>query len=444
VHSVLSTIRAQRAQLNQTQNAIDGLDAGMSRGFAEAQGTNPAAACRADIVRQRRRRHQFDGQHARWPRQITPQRRGDAKRHCDAGLLHDLKALRDQCGAWNHEYVAAQTDLVDRKKAVDASVLAIRAALSSAEGRERLALAAKVRRFHKLSGEPAQKAAEEMIGQLGSTQQITEIPVEVSNLALLSERLAGEEQIDHLADLKDNQFTPSLFRLTQLLSNENGSHPELVRDMNQHLGDFEQAVFGSGYVIDAAHQTLNPGADGLYSLCRQRLELRQRRELLRAQLQKQATEYKAAYERLDTISGVMKDAITSQAEKSLGRGWRNLLLTSIACAALLALLGMKVAAVIERQFTLIAEATCDLAQKQRPDGGDSSRFAGLRVRDKFGMENPRAESIGTARLQVRPEAGLWPQTGRVCATDCFWRSRVCGGQEDRSDSAAPGRQPLSR
>src|SRR5262245_40687132 len=137
VRTVLNEIRAGRAELNHTQNAIDGLDAGMTRGFTEAQ-----EQIQQLLAAQQPNSSSSDGievmvsalndlERSLQNPEITPSVAG--MKH----LLADLSGLRTRCTQWNTEYLAVQTDLTERKKAVDASVVAIRAALSTAEGRER-------------------------------------------------------------------------------------------------------------------------------------------------------------------------------------------------------------------------------------------------------------------------------------------------------------------
>jgi len=279
--------------------------------------------------------------------------------------LQDLESLRQRAGGWAAENRGLQARLADRKKDVESALLAMRAVLSSADGRQRLTLAAKIRQFRKLDGKPGNELAAQIIAGVAPSEEITEILAEVSTLALLCERLFGLGEIDHLADLKDNQFSPSLFRLSQVVSRSAESHPDLRGGMDTALTAFKQAVLGMGHIIDNEHRTLRVGADGLYALCHRRLILRQERESLRAEVALKTDQYTAALRRLDSLDDAFKDRITAKAETSLGNGWRNILIMTASSGAVLVLLGRAIVRTIRRQFATIEGANADLDKAAR-------------------------------------------------------------------------------
>jgi PAS domain S-box-containing protein len=355
VRRALTNIREQKVRLVRTQDAIDDLATEVTRGFAEAQSE----------IEQLLAAQLGPGKSSDWIEQITRSLdKFSASMQISEvapglsemkAFLADMKTLRGECAEWNKKYKDRLLKLAERKNAADTELRSMRAALSSADGRQRLELAARIRRFYKLSGKPAEDAAGQIIAGLGSGDP----PVEVAHLALLCERLVGDNEIDYLADMEDN-FSASLLRLSQIVSRSGDVHSPLRPEMDRSLAALKQAVFGTGYVMDSDHQTIRSGADGLSSLCRQRLELRQQRETLRVQMARRLSQCKAAHDRLDALSDAIKNRITSQVEGSLVNCRRNLWVISLACASLLVLLGRTIARTLKRQISVIEEATSDL------------------------------------------------------------------------------------
>jgi PAS domain S-box-containing protein len=352
----LSETRERRTQLARTERAIDELDTQVGQAFNDAQVE----------IQQLLTGRETAASTGDWLRAINLalNRFGDVTDSPDvaramtetSAFFAELASLRNRCIDWNTEYLATQSRLAERAKMAEASLGDMRAALSSAEGRQRLNLAAAIRQFHRLSGPAAQEVAGRIIAALDSANDVTEIPVEVSNLALLCERLTGEEQIDHLSDLKDNLFSPSLFRLGRFAARTGDPHAALHRDLSASLDALKEAVFGVGYRMDSDHQTLIPGMDGLYTLCRQRIESRSHREALRVEATHNADRYKAADDRLGAVTDVIREAITARIERNLVDGWRRLLAITIACGVLLTALGMMITRLIRRQIIAV-EAT---------------------------------------------------------------------------------------
>src|SRR5579859_4187246 len=154
VWSTLGEIRGQRAMLRQTEDGVGRLDERLGRGFTEVQSTmleelsnKSAAGWSSDSIGlMTKSLDDFDGS------MHNPEVAADIK------AMHEfvvaLKQLLDECAAWNHSSAVETASLADRKKTAETTITDFRAALSSAEGRRRLALAAKVRQYRKLSGKP--------------------------------------------------------------------------------------------------------------------------------------------------------------------------------------------------------------------------------------------------------------------------------------------------
>jgi PAS domain S-box-containing protein len=360
VRAALNGIRAQRTQLIAMQDAVNDLSNDIGHGFDETSiQLQRLLAGQAETAPSQERIASINVSLSKFGHSQSGYEIETVVKQAQTFLIN-LKALRDECADWNTKNGTNLAKLAENKKAVDGDVLQMRAALSSAEGRRGLALVGKIRHFRKLTGQPAIDAADVIIGRLGTSAESTEIPVEVSNLALLCQQLFGEEEIDHLADLKDNLFLASLLRLNRIVARSGTTDPVFQQDMARSSAAFQNAVFGTGCTIDGDHQTILVEPDGLYSLCKERLELRQRRDALRGEIARRTDEYTKVDQRLDALGNSLKDGITSKVQASLSSNWRDLWLLSLACGISLVSVGKLIATTIRRQITVVTEATDEL------------------------------------------------------------------------------------
>ena len=111
----------------------------------------------------------------------------------DDGLV-GLGVLRERCRTWSRRFADAELDLEHERTTTDAALHQIRAAVASAEGRQRLNRVVAVRRYRAAKGRSARALADEIIEGLDSSSWMTAINSEIADLALLSEKLAGEPQ----------------------------------------------------------------------------------------------------------------------------------------------------------------------------------------------------------------------------------------------------------
>src|SRR5438445_236171 len=83
-----------------------------------------------------------------------------------------------------------------------AALLGLSEALGRAEGRQRLELAARIRNFRALTGEPANEFARQIVAAMEpGGGDVKELAAEVATLTALCERLVGEDEVDRLVDL---------------------------------------------------------------------------------------------------------------------------------------------------------------------------------------------------------------------------------------------------
>jgi PAS domain S-box-containing protein len=364
VRAALAGIAAQRSRVAAAVNDLDALSTQIDRSYADAED----AMQRHLALQQRAGSDTLEFDAASRMLSALGASPGGAEAaqgmQAIAALLAGLQSLDGQCVAWSRQYRECQAALEERKREVDQSLFGLTSALGQAEGRQHLDLALKIRKFRKESGEAANSLARELVAGLSPGSDITDLRTEVSTLGALIERIAGEDELDRLADLKDNLLSASLLRLTPIIARFGATQPELQREVQASLAAFQRNVLGEGYKIDGEHQTISPGDGGLYTECRRRLVLRQGREALREKVARCGEQYKAASAQLDAVHTALNDRAGSETAGMFMRHWQTLLWVCVACAGGLVVLGNVIAGTIRRQIIAEERATAGLRQSE--------------------------------------------------------------------------------
>jgi signal transduction histidine kinase/DNA-binding response OmpR family regulator len=262
--------------------------------------------------------------------------------------LAGLSELRLRCSTWALGFQEGQATLADSRKGTEAALQRVRASMGRSEGRQRLERVVAIRRYQKAQGAEAKRQAQDIIGGIGGAASMTVIKNELADLALLSEKLGGGTSADDLADLKDNRFTSSLSRLRRELDKIAGRGKALPIEL-QSIDDFETAVFGAGFVKNAAHQTLLPGKGGLFLAATQRAALQELRRQLALEVDSHFESIRSAELELRHSAGQLGHELSKRAQDQLLAAWRNLLILSPLIAVAFWMLAARIARVIRRQ-----------------------------------------------------------------------------------------------
>ncbi|MDO3377237.1 ATP-binding protein [Geoalkalibacter halelectricus] len=292
--------------------------------------------------------------------------RKDFDDHPGSATLDDLEAagqelaqVRRQAHDWMLRYQPVAFD--QREKLTLGQVRALleemRAAAETLEGRRRLEEAVALRRWRQAAPARSPALAQEFLEtQAGQRSRIlNEIRTELAELSRLAETLAGEDQLDYLADLRDNQLKPVLDRLEQQLLWLDQDSEDAAGLAPRQVLDLREELFGRGHQVVPEYQTIRLGEGGLFRLSTDVLLLRQERERLQEQAQ-------ALFARLERIHPVMADlagqrsrAIARQAEESLMRGLVNLMLLSVLVMSGFLGLGWLISRRVENQVKIMAQ-----------------------------------------------------------------------------------------
>ncbi|MGK2945810.1 MAG: two-component system sensor histidine kinase NtrB [Desulfuromonadales bacterium] len=291
----------------------------------------------------------------------TPGRKDLAKVSNDLGQRsYYLHRIWQQSLTWRANYRPIYLDNHEKRSLLKVrnQLQQLRAELEILEGRQRLQEAMDTRRWRKADPETASHLSAKLLSSNNQSwrRSLDNINTELADLSRLVEILAGEDRLDQLADLKDNQLKPSLERLTQelkrLLTGNQLSPGDLPL---KQLETLKSELFGTGYNILEEYQTIRPGVGGLYLLAEQRLELLRQRDRLQAEAQQELQQLEALYPPLANLTQQRSRELVAQAEQSLRNGALNLFMLSFLTLGGFFGLGFLIIRVTQQQLAALSQ-----------------------------------------------------------------------------------------
>jgi PAS domain S-box-containing protein len=359
VSVVLTNLHEQRGRIAATETSGDRLMDAMGQSFADAQSeVNLILALRPLPASERD-----------WALNMSTALDQFSKSDNSGGTLstaalrsviEPMTALRSAAVQWERDVRTNAAAIVELKKQADAHLTAMRAAVTSEEGRQRLQIAKLVRRFRAEGTADGSDLAKQIIATIGPSDHLTETTVEMDNLALLCEQLIGEADADRLTDIKDNQFCAALIRLRAAIDRGQSISPALRTALSTSLDRFDTSLFGNDCRVDSDQHLIRTGTDGLYMRCLGRLQLQHQKDDFRATLSQQADLFKSKFAQLERSYSAWRDDMTMAVEKKLRHGWMAMLVVSILGSAILLAMGNRIARTIRRQIVRIESVTTDL------------------------------------------------------------------------------------
>lgn len=229
------------------------------------------------------------------------------------------------------------------------------------EGQRRLQEAMKFRRWRATQGRQASELAKEiLLGQANQEiQDLRALQIELSEVARLAEVLAGEDSLDNLADIKDNQLKPSLDRLSHIINNLASDKLTSQKFGPETIEALNVALFGQGYVMNEAHQSVSPGQGGLFSLRHNFLRLRQERQQLQIEFQDIASRINLFHTNLAKLTQEYTTTLAHDMENKLTQSWYNLVIIGALCFAGFLILNWMISGAIRRQVEALKEAVTE-------------------------------------------------------------------------------------
>ncbi len=274
-----------------------------------------------------------------------------------------VEKTRDGCLEWNKDYTRMAEEHPVACRRVRMALNKMRTAIITTEGHIRLGRALQIRQYREAGREEAYKLADQIIASVSQGGDISTGKTEIGDLSLLCERLIAEDDIDNLADLRDNEFPSTLDRLRmvfRLLTNR-GLFSEGLG--NALLGDFEKALFGYSFADASKGQIGTGSSDGLFSLCEQRLALRLEWEKLEGQAVSLFDALNATRQQLVVEVEAQANETAAIAEESLGHAWQTMLLVGFVSMAIFLVLSVRIAHTVKNQIVAIRETNENLKKE---------------------------------------------------------------------------------
>ena len=237
----------------------------------------------------------------------------------------------------------------------------LRSGVDTLEGSHRMEDAIKFNHWRHAVGDDAAKQAVAILRQQAQRESLdsSDFNSQLTELARLVELLAGEEQFDGLADIKDNQLKPALDRLGDSVASLSEG-PDIPATLTpQAVENLRIAIFGRGYTSDNAHQDIQPGVGGLYVLRRDALQLRRQRDTLKIELTTLAQDMEAANAAFSQFAEKRTEALTRQTENSLKAVWSQMIMIGGVCLVVFLWLAFLISRGIHSQVRELDEARAD-------------------------------------------------------------------------------------
>lgn len=250
--------------------------------------------------------------------------------------LHGLDTHAERLGEvarraeiWRTNYLTVWDDLRQQRTLgrVRAHLALLRSTVEALEGQRHLAAARQYYQWRQATGSEAARLATAILLDQADAETVgpADFKAHLAELARLAELLAGEENLDHLADLKENQIRPALERLA---SSRDALVASASRTNGAALADLESL---RGTLL--GQPTVAPAPDGLFALRQDALRLRRQREQLKTELADLFHAIEAANGNLALSTQARAATLTRQMEASLVSGWWRLLVFGGGCAA---------------------------------------------------------------------------------------------------------------
>ncbi len=365
----LSKVRAERAQLVEEERRLvqaseevsrlalgsrEELEALLRGGSGEATGVEAIGALRETVRRQ------------------LKNTTDETLRPTLSGLeeaVADLEKLLRHALAWRTDYTVASEDLKQQRTlgGVRQMLHTMGAAVETLDGRQRLQEAIQHRKWQRANDAEKFRLAGEILGRQGQagTQVLRGVRSELADVGRLVEELAGEQQADNLTNVKDNKLKQALARLRGSVRALAGSRTAPAQLGSETVEGLYIALFGKGYSIDEAHQTIRVGRGGLYALRSDVLRLREEREKLRTEMQGVFTRIEAIEDEFSGLAQEHAKSLAKGVEDRLTDVRDNMLIVGGLCFTGFLGLAWMISGGIGRQVTTIQEARASADESNR-------------------------------------------------------------------------------
>ncbi|GEM_PF-2136980 len=271
-------------------------------------------------------------------------------------LLQSFSTQVAQAQRWADEFRAVMSRYRRQKQSPRAVQLLrrLRTQMDIQLGQRRLREAALVRRWRHARAAARDKLAAQIASLRGESDHVLlkEVKADVDNLLLPVAMLLAADNMEQIADIRDNVMKQGLDRLQRNLDILAGADSGMA-DARQILAQIKVTLFGADHLVDSKYQTIIV-TGGLCRLCEERIELVQQGQHLEQQLL-------VSYARLEKFNAILVAKIQQRFE-TLGRQFEQLVAAEVWRAKVwgavvllvLVVLGAVISLVIQRQVRQMA------------------------------------------------------------------------------------------
>jgi two-component system, sensor histidine kinase and response regulator len=260
----------------------------------------------------------------------------------------------------------------------------LRAAAETREGKQRLEQAIKLKRWRAAQGEEAAQLAQSILTEQEKLQswEVSEFKDQLAEVSRLVEVLNAEQNVDTLANLKDNRLKPAVDRL----SYDSGFLGDSLDGDMPDVDDLKIALFGQESGSDSGRAT-DPSAGGIYNLRRNTLLLRHEREKLEDDLVAVSHEVENAGTLFAQSAESRSQELGDKVERILSSSWQQMIIVGAACSVLFLWLAWLISRAIGGQVKAIDHARSE---------AESGRQTGQRLIQEQQLATAELERTTTA------------------------------------------------
>jgi len=288
-------------------------------------------------------------------------------------VANNLAGVEKQALSWRARYDLDRESLAEQRVQVHAYLTALRNEAELQEGKRRLQEAIRYKHWQTAQGEEAARLALILTEQTREESHgLRDFKADLANLARIVEVFNGEQNVDNLGNLKDNELGPALDRITYQF--------ELLKDL-------KTALFGLGFTEDEEHQRITATSGGLYNLWREALLLRREHDKLKDNLLLVSHDVDAAVAAFAEAAHVRSQMLAMRVEQNLAASWRQMLVFGIGCLVLFWVLAWLISRSIQERVEAIELAKAD---------AESGRQTARRLMQEQKTANQELERLAAA------------------------------------------------
>jgi two-component system sensor histidine kinase/response regulator len=266
-------------------------------------------------------------------------------------VANQMAAVEKLALAWRVQYDDGLENLAQQRTQVRAFVAALRNEAELEDGRRRLEEAIRYKNWRASQGEEAARLALVLAEQARQESHgLNEYKTDLADLDRIIELFKGEQNVDNLANLKDNELRPALDRITYQF--------ELLQDL-------KVALFGKGFTEDEQHQKIIVTSGGLYALWRDTLLLRREQEKLKDSLGVVSHDIDAAAAAFARSAQDRSQALAVQMEQNFGTNWQQMLVFGVGCLMLFWVMAWFISRAIRDRVLAIVLAKADAESRRQ-------------------------------------------------------------------------------